>query len=99
MITSRRINIGINLFLCVLFGTLTFFATDWWATVMLSWSSGAQFGFACMWFFKPVFDARWQKEMEMEVNLMMTKAFTENMRAVYGITDKPDASPPVAPLH
>lgn len=97
--TDRWLQIGVCTGLSVLCGFGAFFADSWWGTVMMAWSSGAQFGFATMWFVGPSITAKWRREMEAEIAIMWAAVFHRILRESGTHVEMASPSPPTAPLH
>lgn len=100
--TDRWLNIGVCSGLSVLFGVGVFFADTWWGAVMMAWASGAQFGFAAMWFVGPAITNTWRRQMEAEIAIMTAAVFARIMRESniqIEMGAGPPPSPPISPLH
>jgi hypothetical protein len=77
---DKWLHVGVNTTLALMFGIATFYTTEWWAAVIMAWSCGAQCGFAMMWFVSPHISNRWRRQMEIEIQIMVQRAFIEATR-------------------
>lgn len=96
---SRELNIAVNLIMGVWFLAMLFFIENWWASVIIAWSSGAQFGYATLWFLQPHITKRWKDRMEKEIAIMTAQVFHKITREAFNPEGKvfsivPDDTPP-----
>ena len=81
---SRWTNVWFNAGLCVLMGTVAFFI-DSWSRDLWFFAAGANFGYALMWLTYPRFTKARQREMEAEMDRILSGAMYRMTRETFGL--------------
>lgn len=77
---GRWTNVWFNVGLMFLFGGVALILDRNWARDIWLFSAGANFGYAFMWLTYPHFSKARQREMEMQMALMMAESFNKMTR-------------------
>jgi hypothetical protein len=74
ILLSRWFSVGMNGVCCVVFGAIAVFVVEpVWVRMIWAFAAGQNFGFALMWWWSPRINARWRREMEAEISLIVAK--------------------------
>lgn len=96
---SREFNIALNGTMAVGFAAMAIYTESHWPAVIMAWSSGAQAGYAAMWFLSPHISRRWKETMEKEIAIMTAQVFHKITREALNPESQtfsivPDDTPP-----
>lgn len=81
VLLSRPFSVAYNAVMCIAFAAVALFLNEPGSWAQLIWTFGSGFHAGCgfMWLISPHITARWRREMNTEVELMVSRAMLQAM--------------------